>query len=155
MADIIPFEDRLRKQKDFPNKIEIIELRSDPKYGQFFEHKPAQARVSIKRVRAKGASRRIRVEIKDFISPTIIERLKQQEGILTPQIDDWRAMVDSVMIDVAYNGEVFNIALSDVPEKKSDLVKGEYELDAPKGETTVAVKVTDMLGEEVLVTQVL
>jgi hypothetical protein len=54
---------------------------------------------------------------------------------------------------VAYNGEVFNIALSDVPEKKSDLVKGEYELNAPKGETTVAVKITDMLGEEVLVTQ--
>jgi DNA modification methylase len=145
---------RLRKQKDFPNKIEVIELRTDPKYGKFFVHQPAQARVSIKRVRAKGASRRIRVEVKDFISPTIIERLKQQEGILTPQIDDWRAMVDSVMIDFGYNGQVFNITLSDVPERKNDLVKGEYELDAPKGETTVAVKITDMLGEEVLVTQV-
>jgi len=145
---------RLRKQKDFPNKIGIIELRSDPKYGKFFEHKPARARVSIKRIKAKRASAKIKVEIKDFISPTIIERLKRQEGLLTPQIDDWRAMVDSVMIDVAYNGEVFNIALSDVPEKKSDLVKGKYELDAPKGEATVAVKITDMLGEEVLVTQV-
>jgi hypothetical protein len=81
---------------------------------------------------------------------SILERLKQQAGILSPQIDDWRAMVDSVIIDCAFDGHVFNIALADVPERKSDLVSGEYELDAPTGPTTVAVKITDMLGEEVL-----
>jgi DNA modification methylase len=139
---------RLRKQGDVPNKIEVIELRTDPRYGKFFVHQPATARVSITRDQGK-----IRVEIQDFISPTIIERLKQQSGLLTPQIDDWRAMVDSVMIDLAYNGEVFNVAFADVPPKKSDLVAGQYDLDAPEGETTVAVKITDMLGEEVLVTQ--
>mgnify|MGYP005841513731 CR=1 FL=1 len=139
---------RLRKQGDVPNKIEVIELRTDPRYGKFFVHQPATAKVSTTRDRGK-----IRVEIQDFISPTIIERLRQQAGLLTPQIDDWRAMVDSVMIDPSYNGEVFNIAFADVPTKKSDLVAGTYELDAPEGETTVAVKITDMLGEEVLVTQ--
>jgi len=41
--------------------------------------------------------------------------------------------------------------LSDVPEKKSDLVKGTYDLPAPAGKTTVAVKIVDMLGEEVLI----
>lgn len=139
---------RIRKRGDFPNKIDVIELRTDATYGKFFEHKPAQAKVSIKRVKDK-----IKVEIKDFVSPTIIERLSQQAGLVTPHIDDWRAMVDSVMIDTAYDGKVLNIALSDVPEKKSDLVGGEYELDAPKGKTTVAIKITDMLGEEVLVTK--
>jgi len=58
--------------------------------------------------------------------------------------------VDSVMIDTAYDGEVFNVVLADVPERKTDLVAGVYELAAPEGETTVAVKMTDMLGEEVL-----
>ena len=62
-------------------------------------------------------------------------------------------MVDSVLIDTAYNGKTFHIALADVPEKKSDLVVGKYELDAPDGKTTVAMKITDMLGEEVLVTK--
>ena len=57
------------------------------------------------------------------------------------------------MIDTAYNGEVFNVVLADVPEKKSDLVVGKYSLPAPEGETTVAVKITDMLGEEVLITK--
>lgn len=139
---------RLRKQGDVPNKIEVIELRTDPRYGKFFVHQPATARVAITRDQGK-----IRVEIQDFVSPTIIERLRQQSGLLNPQIDDWRAMVDSVMIDLAYNGKVFNVAFADVPAKKTDLVSGTYELDAPAGETTVAVKITDMLGEEVLVTQ--
>jgi hypothetical protein len=92
----------------------------------------------------------LEVTIQDFISPSILERLKQQAGILSPQIDDWRAMVDSVMIDSAYDSHIFNISLADVPERKSDLVSGEYELAAPTGPTAVAVKITDMLGEEVL-----
>jgi hypothetical protein len=43
--------------------------------------------------------------------------------------------------------------LAYVPERKSDLVRGKYKLAAPAEETTVAVKIVDMLGEEVLVTQ--
>ena len=59
-------------------------------------------------------------------------------------------MVDSVMIDTDYNGSVFNITLADVPERKNDLVEGKYTVEARK-DATIAVKVTDMLGEEVLV----
>ena len=54
------------------------------------------------------------------------------------------------MINPAYDGSVFNIVLADVPERKSDYVQGRYELRAPAGKTTVAVKMTDMLGEEVV-----
>jgi DNA modification methylase len=136
---------RLRKKGDVPNKLEIIELRTDPKYGKFIKHEPARARVKISR-----KNDTIHVVIEDFISPTILERLSQQSGIVHPRIDDWRSMVDCVMIDTAYDGKVFNVALSDVPEKKSDLVSGSYELPAPKGKTKVAVKIVDMLGEEVV-----
>jgi hypothetical protein len=62
-----------------------------------------------------------------------------------------RAMVDSAMIDTAYDEQVCNTVLADVPEKEDDLVAGRYVLPAPEGETSVAVKITDMLGEEVLV----
>jgi hypothetical protein len=60
-------------------------------------------------------------------------------------------MVDCVLIDADFDGKVFRIGLSDVPEKKTDLVAGRYELPAPVGKT-IAVKIIDMLGEEVLVT---
>lgn len=56
------------------------------------------------------------------------------------------------MIDPSYDGSVFDVALADVPEKKDDLVAGTYEVEVPKGTTTVAVKITDMLGEELIVT---
>lgn len=138
---------RLRKGKSAANRIDVIELKTDPKYGRFIEHQPARARVRI--TRKKGS---ISVEIKDFVSPTIIERLEQQAGIVKPKIDDWRAMVDCVMIDAAYDGKVFSVTLSDVPERKIDLVAGTYELAVPAKRTIVAVKIIDMLGEEVLET---
>ena len=43
---------------------------------------------------------------------------------VTPKIDDWRAMVDCVTIDTAYNGTVFNVALSHIRERKAHLVDG-------------------------------
>jgi DNA modification methylase len=139
---------RLRKRGDVPNKIEVIELRTDPKYGKFLTHAPASAKVSVKRKKDE-----LHITIEDFASPTIIERLDSQDSrLFKAQVTDWRFMVDSVMIDPAYDGKVFNIALTDLPEKKADLVSGSYILPAPDGETNVAVKITDMLGEEVLVT---
>jgi hypothetical protein len=130
------------------NKIEVIELRTDQKYGKFFVHQPAQAEVNVAREDGQ-----IVVEIEDFLSPTIVERLEMDLPLFQARVTDWRAMVDCVMIDTAYDGEVFNIALSDVPERKTDLVDGRYALPAPDGPTTVAVKIVDMLGEEVLVVE--
>jgi len=59
------------------------------------------------------------------------------------------------MIDPAYNGEVLNIALTDVPEKKNDLVLGTYDLPAAdaSSKSIVAVKIIDVLGEEILVSK--
>ena len=71
---------------------------------------------------------------------------------LQPKIDDWRAMVDCVLIDLDYDGQVFRIGLSDIPERKMDLVAGRYEVPVGRGQRTVAVKLIDMLGEEVLTT---
>ncbi len=138
---------RLRKGRNAANKVHVIELRTDQKYGRFIRHEPARASVKVRR-----RNGRLSVAIDEFISPGIIERLRQQAGVLQPMIEDWRAMVDCVMIDPAWDGRVFNVALSDIPERKTDLVQGTYDLPAPSGETTVAVKIIDMLGEEVIVT---
>jgi len=136
---------RLRKKGSVPNKIEVIELRTDPKYGKFIQHKPAQAKVKVKR--AKGT---VTLTVEDFISPSILERLEAQSGLLKAQVTDWRSMVDCILIGTNYDGEVFNIALSDIPEKKDDLVQGTYELSLENPQTPIAIKIIDMLGEEVV-----
>jgi hypothetical protein len=128
------------------NKIRVIELRTDKKYGSFFTHKPAQAEVEIEH---KGDHARIK--IKDFISPTIIQRLNIDVKLFTAQIKDFRSQIDCVLIDNNYDGKVFNIFLSDVPEKKNDFIIGEYDIKIPSKDAKLAVKIIDMLGEEVLV----
>lgn len=106
----------------------------------------------VARVGAPLAAPKIVVEIEDFILPAIIERLDQQAAMLKPKIDDWRTMVDCVMIDPGYDDQVFKVVLADVPERKADFVSGKHEIPAPSGETiAVAVKIIDMLGEEVLI----
>jgi len=130
------------------NKIEVIELKTDKKYGNFLIHKPDEAKVKIERKGNKAI-----IEIKDFISPTIIKRLNIDNTLFKVKIPDFRAMIDYVLIDINYDGKTFHIVYSDVPEKKNDLIKGKYELEIPKTKTKIAIKIVDMLGEEVLITK--
>ena len=128
------------------NKIHVIELKTDKKYGSFLIHKPADAKVKIERIDKTTA----KVVIEDFISPTIIERLNIDNKLFKVKIPDFRCMIDTVLIDNNYNGMTFHIVYSDVPKRKDDLVKSEYEIEIPESKTKVAVKIIDMLGEEVL-----
>jgi len=127
------------------NKIKVIELKTDKKYGNFLIHKPAEARINIERKDNKAI-----IEIQDFISPTIIERLNIDNKLFKVKIPNFRAMIDCVLIDNNYDGKTFHIVYSDIPEKKSDLVTGKYEIEIPEKKTKVAVKIIDMLGEEVI-----
>jgi hypothetical protein len=127
------------------NKIKVIELKTDKKYGSFLIHKPAEAKINIIRKNSEAI-----IEIQNFISPTIIERLNIDNKLFKVKIPDFRSMIDCVLIDNNYDGNTFHIVYSDVPEKKNDLVKGRYEIEIPKKKTKVAVKIIDMLGEEVI-----
>jgi hypothetical protein len=96
----------------------------------------------------------VSVTIDEVLSPSILERLAGQEGILQPRVDDWRAMVDTVAIDPSYDGSVFEVGLLDVPARKRDLVEGTYEIPVDAASPgPVAVRITDMLGEEILVVE--
>jgi DNA modification methylase len=127
------------------NKIKVIELKTDKKYGSFLIHKPAEAKVKIERKGNKAI-----IEIHDFISPTIIERLNIDNNLFKVKIPDFKSMIDCVLIDTNYDGNTFHIVYSDVPENKNDLIKGKYEIEIPEGKSKVAVKIIDMLGEEVI-----
>lgn len=137
-----------RNKRKPVNKIELIELRTDPKYGNFFTHQPAWAHVTMQRLKKV-----LRIAITDFSSPTILQRLSIDETIFRERVSDFRSMIDVVLIDTDYNGNVLNIHHSDVPGKKTDFVKAKYEIPIKPGKRIVAVKIIDMLGEEVLLTK--
>ena len=121
----------------------------DLKDKNFVSYEPSKTEVEIKR----AGKDKIKIKITSFISPTIIKRLELEPGLLQKKIPDFRSMIDVVLVDTNYDGEVFKIGFSDVPEKQKDLVKGEYDLEVSEKPTKVAVKIIDMLGEEVLVTK--
>lgn len=131
------------------NKLHVVELRTDRKLGGIIQHEPLSAQVSAQRV-GEGADARLVVELQDVVSPSIMQRLNLEQGLFRAQITDWRAVVDCILIDPQYDGQVFNVALADVPERKQDLVNGRYELPAPPPGSNVAVKIIDMLGEELM-----
>ena len=128
------------------NKINVIELKTDEKY-KLIIYKPAEAQARIERTDKTKA----KVVIENFISPTIIERLNLDSKLFKVKIPDFRSMIDTVSIDDNYDGKIFNVIYSDTPKKKDDLIEGKYEIPISESKTTVAVKIIDMLGEEVIV----
>ena len=92
------------------NKIHLVELRTDPKYGGFFQHQPLTVSVSAQR---EGDE--LVVKVNDVFSPGIVQRLNLEQGIFRAQVEDWRAVVDCILIDTDHDGEVFKVALSDIP----------------------------------------
>lgn len=121
----------------------------DLKDKNFVSYEPSKAEVQIERT----AGNKVKVKVVSFISPTIIQRLEIEPGLLRKKIPDFRSMIDVVLIDTDYDGEVFNIDFSDIPEKQKDFIQGEYELEIKEKPIKVAVKIIDMLGEEVLITK--
>lgn len=78
--------------------------------------------------------------IRAFYPMNLMQKLSLQKEY----VEDWRQLVDSIMIDWNYDGVVMQPAVTDVPDKK-DMVKGIY--DIPEGSGTIKVKITDLLSE--------
>jgi DNA modification methylase/CRISPR/Cas system-associated endoribonuclease Cas2 len=121
------------------NKIKIRDIQKDG----LIAFEPAVANVSIKKDGVKTL-----VEIKNYLSPTILKRLEIDKNLFEEQITDFKAQIDMVLFDFNFDGKVFNVCESDIPAKKKDFIKGKYEFDASN---KIAVKIIDMLGEETLI----
>jgi DNA modification methylase len=121
------------------NKIKIRDIQKDG----LIAFEPAFADVSI----TQNKNKKI-VEIKNYLSPTILKRLEIDKNLFEEQITDFRSQIDVVLFDFNYDGKVFNICESDIPAKKKDFVKAKYELETT---AKIAVKIIDMLGEETLI----
>lgn len=65
---------------------------------------------------------------------------------------DWRITVEQVAIDVDYDGDTFDPIHVDSPEDATAFVKGNYLIANEKVGHCIAVKITDILGESLLLT---
>ncbi len=109
--------------------IEIVDILRDKKELEF--KREAEANVVV-----EGG----KLEIKSFYPLNLLNKLSLQKE----SVEDWRELVESVLIDWNYDGAVLEPAVIDIPEKNG-LVSGSYEVPADAGR--IKVKITDVLSE--------
>lgn len=109
--------------------IQIVDILRDKKDLQLKRDSEAEI------VREDG-----KLVIRAFYPMTLMQKLSLQKEY----VEDWRQLVDSVMIDWNYDGVILQPAVIDIPSK-NEMVKGVY--DIPESCGTIKVKITDLLSE--------
>jgi len=142
-SDVMDF---IKKENKTHVKIEVRDIQSDKKNLIFKKPPEAQIEVTVDKST-------IKVQIKDFFSPLLVQKLQlenekrlKEESIT--KIENFKQIIESVTIDVNYDGKLFNAEIMDLPDKKSE-IQATYEYKYTKtGINTVAIKIIDVLGEE-------
>ncbi len=109
--------------------VEIVDILRDRSELQL--KREAEADVAI-----EGG----RLVIRAFYPLNLMQKLSLQKDY----VEDWRQLVESIMIDWNYDGVVMQPTVMDIPGK-NDLVQGLY--DIPEDAGTVKIKITDLLSE--------
>ena len=78
--------------------------------------------------------------VEAFYPRNLLQKLSQQKD----DVEEWREMVESIMIDWNFDGAVMEPVVIDIPPK-DEFVVGEYEI--PEGASNIKVKITDLLSE--------
>lgn len=109
--------------------IEIVDILRDKSNLEF--KRDAEAKIEI---------RKNKILIKSFYPMNLLQKL----SLMKKDVEEWRELVDSVLIDFNYDGAIFTPGIVDVPEDK-EMVAGEYEI--PKDSGNIKIKITDILSE--------
>lgn len=119
----------LKQQVPFPLDVEIVDILRDKSNLEF--KRDSDAEISI-----EGN----RLLVREFYPMNLLQKLSIQKE----NVDNWKEMTESIMIDFNYDGSIFEPSVVDIPEK-NELVKGVY--DIPKDAGTIHIKITDLLSE--------
>ena len=114
---------------EYKLNIEIVDILRDKKDLQL--KREAEAEI------VKEGNKLV---IRSFYPMNLMQKLSLQKEY----VEDWRQLVESIMIDWNYDGVVMQPAVTDVPDKKK-IVRGIY--DIPEDAGTIRVKITDLLAE--------
>lgn len=119
----------LVKEIPFKIKVEVVDILRDRSNIEF----KRDSEVEIKIINNQ-------LIINNFYPMNLLQKL----SIMKESVNEWKELVESIMIDWNYDGAILNPTVIDVPDK-GDLVSGIY--DIPNGIGTIRVKITDLLSE--------
>jgi len=148
-----------RKQSDSPNrpveKITLVCMGHEPDLAAQLEYSAKPFKIDVEVVdilrdkdnlefkrdsEAKVVVKKGELIIERFYPMNLLQKLSLQKE----SVEDWKELVESVLIDWNYDGAVLQPAVVDIPEK-DEMVKGTYKVPDDAG--TIRVKITDLLSE--------
>lgn len=118
-----------KEAQPFKIDVEVVDILRDKSNLEFKRDSAAQITVQGNQL-----------VIEKFYPMNLLQKLSLQQE----NVEDWRELVESIMIDWNYDGAILEPTEVDIPDK-NDLVKGRYEI--PKDAGTIRVKITDLLSE--------
>lgn len=121
----------LQSEVDYKLDIEVVDILRHKSKLEF--KRESEVKVSIKQKQ---------LIVENFYPMNLLQKL----SLLQENVEDWRELVESIMIDWNYDGVVFEPSVVDVPGK-TELVKGYY--DIPEDAGTIRIKITDLLSESI------
>ena len=110
-------------------KVEVVDILRDKANLEF--KRDAEADVVIQNGR---------LVVRAFYPMNLLQKL----SLLKEEVEDWRQLVESIMVDWNYDGAVLTPAVVDLPGK-NELVAGGYAV--PEDAGTIRIKITDLLAE--------
>ena len=155
----LPYKKFEKRREENPNqpveKITFVCMGHEPDLKASFEQGLAEYKFDIeildilkdksdlqlkREAEAEVVREGTKLVIRSFYPMNLLQKLSlQREGV-----DDWKQLVESVMIDWNYDGVVMQPMVMDIPGK-NELVAGVY--DIPDDAGTIKVKITDLLSE--------
>lgn len=119
----------LQKEVPFTLDVKIVDILRDKSNIEF-------KRDSEAKIVTKGGS----LIIEKFYPMNLLQKLSMQKE----SVNDWKELVESVMVDWNYDGAILQPSIVDIPDD-NELVIGSYKVPADAG--TIRVKITDLLSE--------
>ena len=114
-------------------------------------------RVEVQIRRLTGEPSTIEVVVQGETTPALARQMARQR-LQSARFGEiaWQEVVDAIEIDPAYDGRCYRPTLVDAPQKRRAQVEGRYELSVGKPAagaepSTIAIRITDVLGHEMMI----
>lgn len=121
-----------KEAKPYKIDVEVVDILRDKSNLEF--KRDSDAKITI-----QGQY----LVIEKFYPMNLLQKLSLQQE----NVEDWRELVESIMIDWNYDGAILEPKEVDISDK-NELVKGRYKIPDDAG--TIAVKITDLLSESLI-----
>ena len=159
LVDNLPYKSYEKRKEEAPNepveRITIVCMGHEPDLKGALEQELSDYKVDVQivdilrdkselQLKRDSEAEIVREGDKLIIRAFYPMNLLQKLSIQKEYVEDWRQMVDSIMIDWNFDGVIMQPSVIDIPTK-NEMVVGVY--DIPEEAGTIKVKITDVLSE--------